>query len=503
MSYNAPMRDFFDAQFPNLFLWAPLILALGAAAYFAGPTEPQVAYPGLIAALAGLILVVRRPRAWLAGPMLLIFGFCYAMAFTHMMGTPTIPRDLRDVTITGTITRVDHTPDKTRVHIRIPADQINPKLSPATSARVRINIDGDAHVGDHIQATAALFRPSAANAPETFDYARWAYFNGLAATGYATRYTITPGTGNGGIHRLRDRMHDAAGSFLTDALVLGDGAALPRDARAIWTAAGVGHVWSISGFHMTLVGGWLFALFYGIFRLIPGITRRIPARIPALMAAWGGLTFYLFLSGAGVATLRAYLMTTLGFMAVALGRRAINLRNVCLAFALIILINPYYVMQPGFQLSFAAIFGLVWYFGDAAPYQRRTRIERVRRAIGATVLTSVIATLFTAPFVAAHFYAMPTYGLVGNLILLPIFSFLLMPLVLTGTLTATLWGWTGPITWAGGIYEWGLAIAGRIASLPGAVILMPHIPNVAMVLMILGLAGIIFIRPAPDAKQAH
>lgn len=498
-SYNPFMHELISAQFPNRFLWTPFLLAFGAALYFAGPNEPTLAYPGIVALLTGLIVVVRRPNTVLTGIMLMIFGFFYAAFYTNAIDTPGLRRTLHDIDISGRVTKIDHTPDKTRVYLDIAANQINSDYDINRRATVRINIDAnDVHVGDTLTARATLFRPTPASAPETFDYARWAYFNRLTATGYASDYSVTSGNRHN-INSLRERMHNAANSFLTDGLVLGYKSALPDDQRDIWTAAGVGHVWSISGFHMTLVAGWLFALFYTVMRSIPAITRRIPARIPALMCAWVGLTFYLFLSGVGVATIRAFLMTTLGFAAVAIGREALSMRNVCLAMILIFLINPHYVMQPGFQLSFSAIFGLIWYFGDATPYRRHTRIERIRRAIYATIMTSVIATIFTAPFVAAHFYAMPTYSLLGNLVLLPIFSIAIMPLVMIGTFTA-LAGWTGPIVLAKWIYDFTLATATKIAALPAAVILVPHIPNTAMVFMIVGLVAIMFIRPAPDAR---
>ncbi len=491
------MRELLDNQFQNLFLWVPFVMAMGGAMYFTMPMElpmiPVLCIGTIICMVCGLF----RRRIFLAGLGLFVFGFCYAMVFTYLTATPLITHNLRNIDISGQISKIDYTPDKTRLYITLNANQINNTYDESIPAIVRVNIDNDANVaiGDTIQATATLFRPSVAYAPETFDYARWAYFNHLSATGYINDYQIThwanaPQTG---IDVLRDGVHHRAQSFLVDALVLGYKSAVDNDARDIWTAAGIGHVWSISGFHMTLVGGWLFTFFYLICRAIGPLTRRIPARIPAMILAWFGLAFYLFLSGTDVATIRAFLMTTLAFAAFILGRDAITMRNVCLAFCLIFLINPHYVMQAGFQLSFAAIFGLVWYFGDTR-YKHRTFWGRVWRVIHAAIMTSVVATIFTTPFVAAHFYAIPTYSLVGNLILLPVFSLAIMPMVMVGTLTALV-GWTGPLMAAQWFYDWTYRGAQWIASLPHATIIMPHIPNMALCMMILGLCCVMFIRP--------
>jgi competence protein ComEC len=313
----------------------------------------------------------------------------------------------------------------------------------------------------------------------------------LSATGSADDFIVLEHGRVFWINDLRNQMHARADSFLADTLVLGYKNALDRDTSKIWTAAGIGHVWSISGFHMTLVGGWLVLLFYFIFRMVPRMTRRIPAKYPATIAAWVGLLFYLFLSGADVATVRAFLMTTLLFIAFLFGRTAFSLRNVCIAFILIFLINPHYIMQPGFQLSFAAIFGLVWYFDDRK-YRKLNFWGRVWRIVKIVVMTSLVATIFTAPYVALHFYSIPIYSLIGNLILLPIFSIAIMPLVLIGTITS-MFGWMAPLDIATNIYNHTFIIAQYIANLPMATIQTPHIPPIAMGAIIFGFLCMIFM----------
>lgn len=455
-------------------------MAFGAALYFTLPYEPNIPYPFILAGALFAIMIWKRVPITLRAIAIFMFGFMYACAYTQLIDTPQIKSTLRDANIVGNVYKIDFANDKSRVYIKTD-----------DGMRIRVSIGENIptpNVGDDISATITLFRPAGAYAPATFDYARWAYFNGLSATGYISEYQTVKSSNGFSINSLRDVLHNRSKSFLVDSLVLGYKNAVPENDNKLWTATGIGHVWSISGFHMTLVGGWLFAIFFLIFRSIPYITRRIPARVPAIVCAWIGLLGYLFLSGLDVATIRAFLMTTLVFMAFIFGRNAISMRNICLAFCLIFLINPHYVMQPGFQLSFSAVFGLIWFWGDAN-YKKRTRAQKVLQAIYVTAMTSVIATIFTAPFVIAHFSTIPIYGLIGNLILLPVFSFAIMPLVLVGA---------GGATWAThtahNIYDWTLNIATWISELPAATITMPHISNTAMVLFVLGLACVIFIR---------
>ncbi len=491
------MKAWLKLQQQNAFLWAPFLMAAGGAMYFAAPNEICIA--GIaIAAAAAMFGIVRKNKYAVAAGALFIFGISYAYAYSHLIATPRLYHPMRNAEITGRVTGIDYTPDKTRLFISVPAEQIKSKLT--GNATVRLNLaDGPAvAIGDTVRVTASMFPPAASYAPETFDYSRWAYFNGLSATGFINDITVTSHADATGIGTLRDRLHKYGNSFLADTLVLGYKNAIPKQDGAVWTAAGIGHVWSISGFHMTLVAGWLFAIFYCVLRMIPFITRRIPARIPALVCAWAGLLFYLFLSGMDVATIRAFLMTSLGFAAFIIGRNAISMRNICIAFCIIFLINPHYVMQPGFQLSFSAIFGLVWFWNDRR-CRKTTRIGKIGYAVYAAAMTSVVATIFTAPFVAAHFYSMPVYGLIGNLILLPVFSFAIMPAVIIGTVTAT-FGWTWPLGAAQYLYSHALQLAREISSLPYANVIMPHVPNIAMAMIIFGFLAGMFIKNDTGAR---
>lgn len=493
------MKEWLGHQYQNCFLWVPILLAFGAAMYFSCTNATcGIAICMAAAVLGGGIVFRNKLFTWAA--VTFIFGFLYAIAFTHIVNTPRATHVLRDVKIHGTIVDTDYAPPITRAYIRIPAQILNRTATGV--ATVRLNVPDDIHpgIGDTITATAFMFPTSPAYAPETFDYARWAYFNRLGATGFITSVqSVTHGDRTHSMANMRDRLHRATDSMLADTLVLGYKGSLNKSDRNIWTSAGVAHVWSISGFHMTLVGGWLFAIFFFIFRRIPYITRRIPARAPALVCAWFGLLGYLALSGMGIATMRAFFMTTLIFAAFLIGRGALALRNVAMVFCALFLINPHYVMQPGFQLSFAAVFGIVWFWGNHRKLYT-TGIGRVWGFISVLLMTTFVATLFTMPFTVAHFHQIPTYGLIGNLILVPIFSFIIMPAVLLGVPMAT-FGWHGPLHFADRVYEFTRDVAIWITNLPYANIITPHISNSAIVCAIIAMAALMFIRYKPDVRS--
>ncbi|MBO7643174.1 MAG: ComEC/Rec2 family competence protein [Alphaproteobacteria bacterium] len=481
------MREVLENQRENLFLYVPFIMAAGGALYFLGEIEPVIPFTWLISAVLFVMMCVWRLPIIIRAGLIFMFGFCYAATYTYLIDTPILNHNLRDVEISGRVTNVDFTDTKSRIYIRVPATELNIDSNKNAVVRVSVDTDTPININDTIYATATLFMPAPTDAPGGFDFARWAYFNGITATGYADNLYVT----NHNSNDIRQWIHNRTQSMLVDSLVLGYKHTLPDKDKNTWTSAGIGHIWSISGFHMTLVMGWLFILFYFLFRLCPYIVRRVPAKVPAMISSLGGLVLYVFISGLSVATLRAFLMATLICVAIVLGRHAFSLRNVAIAFCVLFLINPYYIMTAGFQLSFSAIFGLVWFWGTINPKMPN---NKVLRYISTAILTATVASVFTAPFIAAHFYSLPIFSIVGNLVLLPVFSILIMPLIIIGTFTATL-GIHFPLDIADMIYTYALHIADKIANMPHSVVQVPYISNSAMCFIILGLASVVLIRP--------
>ena len=490
------MKELLENQYKNLFLWVPFILAFGGALYFSLGTEPNFRFPIIITILIGAI-IYKYKNVFVRALFLFLFGFFYAMSFTHIINTPQINNSFGFVNINTTVRDVNFTNESTRVLLSVPGNQIDKELSQNKNINIRVSVkdtDNIPNVGDTISGNLHIFHPSQKYVPDGFDFARWAYFNKISGTGFFNDYKITKSNDN----NIRTFIHNKSDSVLTDALVLGYKNVIPENESTIWKSVGVGHVWSISGFHMTLLGTWLFALFYLIFRSISYITKRIPAKYPSIICAWIGLLFYLCISGISTATLRAFLMTTLIFIAIILGRGVLSLRNAALAFLIIFLINPYSVMNAGFQLSFAAIFGLLWFFDDKK-YIKYNFFGKISHYMYLSFMTALIATIFTLPFIIAHFGYIPIYSLIGNIILLPIFSFAIMPLVMLGTILA-LFGNHFILNITNNIYNFALSIAQYISNLPHANLSVPDIQNSSLLLIIIGCLFLMFIIKTNSKK---
>ncbi|MDR1027127.1 MAG: ComEC family competence protein [Rickettsiales bacterium] len=422
--------------------------ATGIAAWFVW--TPVVAAPLVIAILCAAVFLKYK---WLWAAMLA--GFFWAGFQSDLVDTKLLLRSRRGADVVGIVERADYAAGKTRVFVRTPEDFL-----------FRISIpEQKCAVGRPIALKAKLYAPTAPDAFNRFDYARWSLWTGQSATGSAPDGVCETGPVD-----LRDRLHFSANNKLVDSLVLGYGAAIPRAEYDAIKSTGAAHIFSISGFHLALVGGWLFFIMLSLVKLFPGWTRRHPARNIALPLTAVGLFGYLLISGGGTATIRSFAMLGATFAALILGRRAFSLRTAAIIFLAMIIANPFWVVSAGFQLSFAAIFGIVLFFQG-----RRVGFWR------GAVMTTIVATLWTAPFVIYHFASFPIYSLLGNLVLLPVFSFAIMPVAMVGAL----WRW--PLFISDYLYGVVIRFANWISALPMANAPLNDMPPFALFLCFAGM----------------
>lgn len=235
------------------------------------------------------------------------------------------------------------------------------------------------------------------------------------------------------------------------ALVTGVRGAIEKPVRDAFRHSGLAHMLAISGLHMALFAGSVYALLrYGA-ALWPWLVLRYDVRKPSAVLALLAATGYLTISGASFATQRAYIMLAIFFLAILLDRPAISMRNVLWAalLVLLLLLQPYAIAQVGFQMSFAAVMALVsgyeiWQkrsrfhirIADMTPRQRA--LSYAGHYASALFFTSLIAGSVTGFIAILHFYRIGTFGLPANLLAMPIFGTLIMPMAPLSLLAAPL-----------------------------------------------------------------
>ena len=122
------MKEFLNNQYKNLFLWSPFMAAFGAALYFSLNIEPKFMFPFLITALC-IAVIYKSNNIFIRSMVLFLFGFFYAMSYTHTVNTPQIRDSFGEIELSGKIKDIDFTSESTLVILRTPLSQINEKYS--------------------------------------------------------------------------------------------------------------------------------------------------------------------------------------------------------------------------------------------------------------------------------------------------------------------------------------------------------------------------------------
>lgn len=358
--------------------------------------------------------------------------------------------------------------------------------------------------GDCLTGAFKLDTPHGSANPGTFDYEGWLWRERIDASGYIRQAEPCDTPPRLTVDRLRALAMRRIEPFLRDspmqgivaALTLGIRDAISDEQWSVLRATGTSHLVAISGLHIGLVAGWLFAL-------ARWLALRFAPRSPVPWLAGGvglaGALFYALLAGFALPTQRALVMVAAGLFALVAMRHIAVSRILALAAIVVVLWAPVSVITPGFWLSFGAVAWLI-YLG---------RVATRRRVLGFIVLQlGLVAGL--APLSAWFFGQASLIAPLVNAVLIPA-AVVFVPILLLATIAALLlpavggpalaaiaaalnWAWPGLATLAN--WPWASIHPG----VHGMMALVLALVGVALVAMPRGLPGRwlapIFLLPA-------
>ncbi len=471
-------------QHGHLFCWVPVCLGLGVGVYFALPVEPAVAVLGgigLISLTFGWLTIGKEADVgallWMIA--LVLAGVCLAGARAHLVAGPVLEFRYYGP-IEGRIVAIDRSAsDAVRLTLE---DVVLAEVTPdKTPIRVRISLHGSLTgtvptPGKLVGTTGHLSPPSGPVEPGGFDFQRHAWFKQIGAVGY-TRVPVlamAPPDNTGGIFGFRMRLSKAIQARMTSdvagfaaAVTTGDRSAIPEEVTEALRGANLAHLLAISGLHMGLLAGFVFGAVRFCIALVPTVALRVNGKKIAACVSFVAATGYLLLSGGSVSTERAYVMTVVVLLAVLLDRRALTLRAVAVAATVVLVLQPEALKGPGFQMSFAATAALVGVFGWLRDMQWHLGPKWLR-PVSAVVVSSLVAGLATAPFAAMHFNHVAHYGLLANVVSVPVMGILVVPAAVVAAVLAPV-GLEAVPLWAmeQGL-RWILSVAQFVSGLEGA-----------------------------------
>lgn len=285
-------------------------------------------------------------------------------------------------------------------------------------------------IGNHVQIEGILQRFSSARNPGGFDYEGYCramklefsmigesivcldrrfnayreFLRGIHFRAKSTLSLITEGTDTG----------------IYQAAILGDKTELEEEVQELYQRSGIAHLLAISGLHLSLIG-----------MLIYGGLRK--AGLGYLGAGMGGgilIVSYACLTGASPSVLRATIMLLCGFLASFRGRTYDLLSSLGLAAIMILWSSPLLVTQAGVQLSFGAILGIGYVLPIAESVihgvpskDHEAGKSKIIRIIGTGFLASISIQLVTTPVLLYHFFQIPLYGVLLNLLVIPLMGY--------------------------------------------------------------------------------
>jgi competence protein ComEC len=493
------------AQAAHWPLWIPVLLGLGIGLNF-GITAFKMRLVLFVSLLMLACLSLLVHRLWGVAFLLVAFGLGWTEYYAYQKATPTLHHPLERADITGRLVLWERL-SATRVRMELADVRFERThavgLNVPTLRRIRLLVHTSTPhppaIGVWIAARVRLVPPPEPAMPGGYDFARAAWFSGLGGVGsmLGGYRVVVPQAGPAvqtashwqdwftktrleSAARLRAHTHGAAGEILV-AMVIGDRAALTDNTAQALRTAGLQHLLSISGFHLAVVAGGIFLLVRKSLCLIPTLALHWPLKAIAAVVAALVAVFYTLLTGGALPTWRSCITVLIIALAVLLGRRPFSLRFVAAGATLILLWTPAALVNISFQLSFAAITALIAMVEAGGPlFGWRNALNEqgywgtFLGFVLSLLITTLVAEISLAPFLIYHFQQIGVYGLVANMLAVPLCSFIILPFGLLGLLLDPL-GLAGlPLGLAGLACTWMLEIATWVAGLPAS---LQHVPS--------------------------
>jgi competence protein ComEC len=459
--------------------------------------QQQAALPGAmwiaacfaLAAVAGVGFSRRASPVIGAGAMFVGFaalGFAWAAALAHLRLSDRLDPALegRDVLVSGVVAGLPQTFERgVRFDFDVESPETGVPRRVVLSSYSGFAADDSQGVlpvraGERWRFTVRLRRPHGSANPHGFDYEAWLLERGIRATGYVRMPSRRAGDERAQIvperlaarvprywiERLREAAREKIRLALPErpyagiliALAIGDQNAIGPQQWQLFARTGVSHLMSISGLHVTMVAG-LFAWFVSWgWRRSASLPLALPAQKAAALAGFLAAFAYCLISGYAVPAQRTLYMVGVVALALWLGRAASASRVLAAALFIVLVLDPWAVLSPGFWLSFAAVAVIFFVATDrtAKPHWL-AQWGRVQWAV----------TVGLAPLLLVLFQQVSLVSPVANAVAIPLVSFVITPLALVGAVLPFDW----PLALGHAILEVLMATLEWLAALPSAV----------------------------------
>lgn len=493
----------------------PASAAILCIAYILGLIAASVAWGGYIGLAGGFLAAVALKRFWRTGPkrwVWLAAGIIWFLASIYLQWRSPLPQsnDISQlispdsqsqlVKVEGEISREPRLTRSGRSQFFLKANQIsetNPAVTHPKTVTGQVYVTAPLlqttglHQGQTIAVTGILYQPQPATNPGAFDFQAYLKKEGIFAGLKGRQIESSETSDQWGWWKIRQiivRSHlqglGVPKGPLVSSMVMGRQAVdLSYPMRDAFIQVGLAHILAASGFHVSLLLGLALTL-----------TRRLSSRIQFSV---GLITLIIFvgLTGLQPSVARAALMGFGALIALVLDRQIKPLGSLLVAATLLLLFNPLWIWDLGFQLSFLATLGLV----VTSPAIIK-RLDWVPPAIATLIAIPLAASVWTLPLLLYTFGLVSPYSIIVNIITSPLISLITLGGFISA-LAAVFWSTAGSVV-ASLLYyptEFLIYIVQFFAGLPGNTVAVGSI-SILQFLGLYGFIGSVFLLSSPLVK---
>ncbi|MCL4468468.1 MAG: DNA internalization-related competence protein ComEC/Rec2 [Deltaproteobacteria bacterium] len=439
------------------------------------PSVPVYAYGGMAALFLCAVVVTRNKYVWLL--LASSLSFVISMGASPLSSTSCVDDVLaytgnRKVAISGWIAgSVEEYPDREKILLK--TDRLDNGSHDGSRRGHGCLIQlfafrknsGAAHLlrGDYVRMVTRLRMPKNLNNPGSFDYRDSLAKKGIGLVAYVNNrkdIAIDPAMAEPGILRSIDgarlRIKDVIAkntgdqtvSGIVTALVIGDQGYISRDIRRMFASTGIIHILVVAGLHLAIITH----LFYLLTKFLLSRSAYLCGHtaIPklALVMSMIPMTAYIFLSGANPPVVRSGIMIAVYGFLFLINKTQTRWTGILVAAIFILAVNPAAVYSISFQLSFVAVGSIIacmpviTAIGSAVSRRfGKHGVREIVRSLTGMLLISFFVTAGLFGVIAFYFNTLPLFGILLNLIVIPFFCYLVLPLSLIASATGLVLPW--------------------------------------------------------------
>jgi competence protein ComEC len=304
--------------------------------------------------------------------------------------------------------------------------------------------DATYHAGQRWQFTVRVKRPHSTINPHGFDFEAWALERNIRAGGYVRKHEGNRMLDAAVYHpqyvieMLREKIRNRMSRVLQDkeyggvlrALAIGDESGIKQEDWQVFLKTGTNHLMSISGLHITMLAGLAFSLTQLLWRRSEWLTIKLPARKAATLVGAIIALAYSLIAGFSIPTQRTLYMLSVFAVALWIGRHIAISRVLAYALLIVVILDPWAVLAPGFWLSFGAV--------AVIAYALNGRLSQPHW-LRAAITTQWAVSLGLMPLLLIMFQQVSIISPLANALAIPAISLIVVPLTLLGAMLPIDW----------------------------------------------------------------